>query len=49
MLKVLSKNKEKDTLPAAPNIDAFNWQHLKPKYQELMNLTIKRFSMKLIS
>lgn len=48
MLKKLATLKENNTLPTAPNVDAFNWQHLKPKYQELMDLTIKRFSTKRI-
>ncbi|WP_028467939.1 tRNA-queuosine alpha-mannosyltransferase domain-containing protein [Neptunomonas japonica] len=49
MLTKLATHKENNTLPTAPAIDAFNWKHLKPKYQELMDLTIKRFSRKLIN
>lgn len=48
MLKKLAIQKENNTLPTAPNVDVFNWQHLKPQYQELMDLTIQQFSMKLI-
>jgi hypothetical protein len=48
MLKKLAIQKENNTLPTAPNVDTFNWQHLKPQYQELMDLTIQQFSMKLI-
>ncbi|WP_293268282.1 DUF3524 domain-containing protein [Neptunomonas sp.] len=48
MLKKLATHKENNTLPTAPDIDTFNWQHLKPQYQELMDLTIERFSIKLI-
>jgi hypothetical protein len=49
MLEQLATHKENNTLPVAPTVDAFNWKHLKPQYQELMNLTIKRFSTKLIN
>ncbi|BBB28385.1 tRNA-queuosine alpha-mannosyltransferase domain-containing protein [Neptunomonas japonica] len=48
MLKQLAIHKENNALPTAPAIDAFNWKYLKPRYQELMDLTIKRFSTKLI-